>query len=153
LVFDSIAEPEGSTNSGIIYWKDHGTLYKRRFSDIDMDDMIELARIIDPEMRSGLYKRIADIALFLSGIFPEHTALFAAPQRTMYSARRTLKDFEHTGRRFYRVAALETDQAKWKPVLGTLAEKFTLARLALTSLSERYVKTRRVRFFRFPPES
>jgi hypothetical protein len=153
LVFDSIAEPEGSTNSGIIYWKDHGTLYKRRFSDIDMDDMIELARIIDPEMRSGLYKRIADIALFLSGIFPEHAALFAAPQRTMYSARRTLKDFEHTGRRFYRVAALETDQAKWKPVLGTLAEKFTLARLALTSLSERYVKTRRVRFFRFPPES
>jgi hypothetical protein len=55
-----------------------------------MDDMIELARIIDPEMRPAFYKRIADIALFLSGIFPEHAALFAAPRRTMYSARRTL---------------------------------------------------------------
>jgi hypothetical protein len=141
------------TNSGIIYWKERGTWHKRRFSDIDMDDMIELARIIDPEMRPGLYKRIADIALFLSGIFPEHAALFAAPRKTMSSAKRTLKDYEQTGKRFYSVAALETDQPQWKPVLGTLAEKFTLARLALNSLSERYVKTHRARYFRFPTES
>src|SRR6516165_8079341 len=65
------------TNDGIIYWKELGTWHKRRFSDIDIDDMIELARI-DPEMRPRLYKRIADIALFLSGIFPEHAVLFAA---------------------------------------------------------------------------
>jgi hypothetical protein len=55
-----------------------------------MDDMIELARIIDPEMRPALYKRIADIALFLSGIFPEHATLFATPRITMFSAKRTL---------------------------------------------------------------
>jgi hypothetical protein len=141
------------TNSGIIYWKERGTWHKRRFSDIDMDDMIELARIIDPEMRSGLYKRIADIALFLSGIFPDQAALFPAPRKAMSSAKRTLKDYEQTGKRFYSVAALETDQVQWKPVLGTLAEKFTLARLALNSLSERYVKTHRARYFRFPTES
>jgi len=141
------------TNSGDIYWKERGAWHKRRFSDIDMDDMIELARIMEPELRSGLYKRIADISLFLSGIFPEYTAHFAAPRRTMYSAKRTLKDYEQTGRRFYRVAALATDQAQWQPVLATLAEKFTLARLALTSLSERYLKTRRRRFFQFSPES
>jgi len=57
------------TNSGIIYWKERGTWHKRRFSDMDLDDMVVLARIIDPEMRPALYKRIADIALFLSGIF------------------------------------------------------------------------------------
>jgi hypothetical protein len=62
------------TNSGIIYWQERGTWHQRRFSDIDLDDMVELARIIDPEMRPALYKRIADIALFLSGIFPEHAA-------------------------------------------------------------------------------
>ena len=39
------------TNSGVIYWKERGRWHKRRFSDIDMDDMIELARITDPEMR------------------------------------------------------------------------------------------------------
>jgi len=43
-------------------------------------------------------------------------------------------------KRFNSVAAPETDQAHSKPVLGTLAEKFTL-RLALNSLSDRYVKT------------
>jgi hypothetical protein len=138
------------TNSGIVHWKERGTWHKRRFSDVDLDDMIELARIIDPEMRPALYQRIADIALFLSGIFPDHAAFFAARRKTMFSAKRTLKDYEQTGKRFYRVAALETDQVQWKPVLGTLAEKFTLARLALNSLSERYVKVHRVRYFRFP---
>jgi hypothetical protein len=141
------------TNNGIIYWKERGAWHKRRFSDIDMDDMIELARIIEPEMRPGLYKRIADIALFLSGIFPEHAAFFAAHRKTMFSAKRTLKDYEQTGKRFYGVAALETDRADWKPVFGMLAEKFTLARLALNSLSERYVKAHRARYFRFPTEN
>lgn len=155
-VRDYLAEMLSSftrTNNGIIYWKERGTWHKRRFSDIDIDDMIELARIIDPEMRPGLYKRIADIALFLSGIFPERATLFAVRRKTMYSAERTLEDYEQMGRRFYSVAALETDQAQWKPVLETLAEKFTLARLALNSLSERYVKTHRARYFRFPAES
>ena len=135
------------TNSGVIYRKERGTWHKRQFSDIDMDDMIELARIIDPEMRPALYKRIADVALFLSGIFPEHATRFATPPQAIYSARRTLEDYEQTGSRFYSVAAKETDQTQWKPVLGTLAEKFTLARLALNSFSERYVKTNRTRFF------
>jgi hypothetical protein len=141
------------TNSGVIYRKERGTWHKRQFSDNDMDDMIELARIIDPEMRPGLYKRIADIALFLSGIFPEHATRFAAPPQAIYSARRTLEDYEHTGSRFYSVAAKEMDQTQWKPVLGTLAEKFTLARLALNSFSERYVKTHRTRYFRSPTET
>jgi len=154
-VRDYLAEMLSSftrTNNGIIYWKERGR-HKRRFSDIDMDDMIELARIIDPEMRPALYKRIADIALFISGIFPERATLFAARRKTMYSAERTLEDYEQTGRRFYSVAALETDQAQWKPVLETLAEKFTLARLALNSLSERYIKTHLARYFRFPAAS
>jgi hypothetical protein len=141
------------TNSGIIYWKERGTWHKRRFSDIDMDDMIELAGIVDPEMRPALYQRIADLALFLSGIFPEHTAFFATPRRTVFSAKRTLKDYELTGKRFYSVAARETDQERSKPVLGLLADKFNLARLALNSLSDRYVKTRRAQYFRFPAES
>jgi hypothetical protein len=141
------------TNSGIIYWQERGTWHKRRFSDIDLDDMVELARIIDPEMRPALYKRIADIALFLSGIFPEHSAYLAGPRKTMFSAKRTLKEYEQAGKRFYHVAAQETDQTQWKPVFGTLAEKFTLARLALNSLSDRYVKTLRAQYFRSPAES
>jgi hypothetical protein len=141
------------TNSGIIYWRERGTWHKRRFSDIDLNDMVELARIIDPEMRPALYKRIADIALFLSGIFPEQAVHSSGSRRAMFSTKHTLEDYEQVGKRFYKVAAREMDQTQWKPVLGTLAEKFTLARLALNSLSDRYVKTLRARYFRSPAES
>ncbi len=140
------------TNSGIIYWKESGTWHKRRFSDIALDDMVELARIIDPEMRPALYKRIADIALFLSGIFPEHAAHASGSRKAVFSPKHTLKDYEQVGKRFYDVAARATNQTQWKPVLGTLAEKFTLARLALNSLSDRYVKPLRARYFRSPAE-
>src|SRR3984957_540553 len=139
-------------NSGIIYWKERGSWHKRRFSDIDLDDMVELARIIDPEMRPALYKRTADIALFLSGIFPEYAARSLDSRRNMFSTKHTLKDYEQAGKRFYHVAAQEMDITQWKPVLGTLAEKFTLARLALNSLSDRYVKTLRSRYFQSPAE-
>jgi hypothetical protein len=140
------------TNSGIIYWKERGTWHKRKFSDIDIDDMVELARIIDPEMRPALYQRIADIALFLSGIFPDHAALFAAHPNSMFSAKRTLKDYELQGKRFYRVAERHTDQAHLRPVLAMLAEQFTLARRALNTLSDRYLRTYRARYFDLPAE-
>ncbi len=140
------------TNNGVIYWKERDTWHQKRFSDIDLDDMIELANIINPEMRPALYKRIADIALFLSGIFPEHASSFVTSRKPFFSTRHTLQDYEQTGKRFYGVAARQTDQAHWKSALGTLAENFALARLALNSLSERYVKTQHVRFFRSPME-
>ena len=141
------------TNSGVIYWKEHGAWHKRRFSDIDMDDMIELARLADPEMRPRLHKRVADIALFLSGIFADHAAFFVSRSKATLTDRRTLKEYEQQGKRFYSLAAQETDQAQWRPALEALAEKFTFARRALNTLSDRYLKTQRTRYFRVPTES
>jgi hypothetical protein len=138
------------TNSGVIYWRERGSWHKRRFSDLDIDDMVDLARIIDPELRPALYKRIADIALFLSGIFPDHLTVFAARHQSRFSAKRTLKDYERQGRRFFRVAAQETDQPQWRPAMAILAEKFTLARWALNTLSDRYLKTQREQYFQLP---
>ena len=138
------------TNSGVIYWRERGAWHKRRFSDLDIDDMVDLARIIDPEMRPALYKRIADIALFLSGIFPDHLAVFAARHQSRFSAKRSLKDYEQQGSRFFRVAAQETDQIRWRPAMGTLAERFTLARWALNTLSDRYLKAQREQYFQSP---
>jgi hypothetical protein len=137
------------TNSGVIYWKERGTWHKRRFSDVDMDDMIALACLADSEMRPALYKRVADIALFLSGIFPDHAAVFLSRPKTMLAAKRTVKDYEEQGKRFYTLAARETDQVHWRPALQALAEKFTFARRALNTLSDRYLKTLRTQYFRF----
>jgi hypothetical protein len=138
------------TNSEVVYWRERGAWHKRRFSDLDIDDMVDLARVIDPEMRPALYKRIADIALFLSGIFPDHLTLFAGWYQSRFTAKRTLKDYEQQGSRFFRVAAQETDQSQWRPAMGMLAEKFTLARWALNTLSDRYLKTQRGHYFRSP---
>jgi hypothetical protein len=155
LTRDYLAEMLSSfarTNSGTIYWRERGTWHKRRFSDIDLDDMIELSRIIDPELRPALYKRVADIALFLGGIFPGHLTLFAARHKTLFAAKRTMKDYELQGKRFYNLAARATDQKQWQPAMEMLAERFTLARWALNSLSDRYIKTLRDHYFRLPAE-
>jgi hypothetical protein len=138
------------TNSGVIYWRERGAWHKKQFSDIDIDNMMELARIIDPEMRPALYRRIADLALFLSGIFPDHAARLPAHPTTVFSSRHTLKDYEHQGKRFYRVAERETEEDQARPILATLAEQFTLARRALNSLSDRYLKTFRGQYFGTP---
>jgi hypothetical protein len=135
------------TNSGIVYWKERGSWHKKKFCDTDLDDMIELTRITDPDMRPGLYQRIADLALFLSGIFPEQVAIFATRRKCVASTNRTLKDYEQTGKSFYRLAALKITE-QMQAVLGTLSEKFPLARLALNSLSDRYLKTHRSWYFR-----
>jgi hypothetical protein len=66
------------TNSGVIYWKERGSWHKRRFSDIDMDDMIEPARITDPEMRPAFHKRIADIAAVSERYFPRLCSAFCS---------------------------------------------------------------------------
>src|SRR6516164_5387581 len=136
-------------NSGILYWKEGGAWHMRRFSDVDMEDMIELTRLADPEMRPRLHKRIADIALFLSGIFPDQAALFKSRSRSTFSDKPTLKDYEKQGRRFYSLAARETVHAPWGTTLEALAENFTFARRALNALSDRYLKKQRIRYFRF----
>jgi hypothetical protein len=138
------------TNSGALYWKERGAWHKRRFSDIDLDDMIDLVQVIDPEMRPALYKRIADIALFLSGIFPDHLTVYAARHQATFSAKRTLKDYEQQGKRFYGIAARETDRSEWRLSLEILAEKFTLARWALNTLSDRYLRAQRQSYFGSP---
>jgi hypothetical protein len=140
------------TNSGVIYWRERGAWRKRQFSDIDIDDMVELVRIIDPEMRPSLYRRIADLTLFLSGVFPDHATQFAARPTGMLSSRRTLKDYEQLGRRFYRVAERQTDQDQLRPIFALLAEQFILARWALNTLSDRYLRTYRAHYFDFPSQ-
>ncbi|MBV9488644.1 MAG: hypothetical protein JO069_02820 [Verrucomicrobia bacterium] len=136
------------TDSRVIHWEECGAWRTRRFSDIDLDDMIELARIVAPEARPALYRRIAELALFLSGIFPDHAERFAGRRRFACSTGRTRKDYEEQGKRFYGLAIREADHRAWQPVLETLAAKFGVAQLTLNALSERYLKAHRTWYFR-----
>lgn len=137
-------------NKAVVFWEENGVWRQRQFNDIDMDDMIALVRVIQRDLRPAIYKRIADIALFLSGIYPDHTPLFIACPQTFYRARRTLQDYETEGRRFYELAARETDPLPVRAACWTLSGNFTLARHALNTLSDRYLKCLTARQRSFP---
>lgn len=127
------------TQSAVIYWQEHGQWYRKRFSDIEMDDMIFLARLVEPALRPLLFKRIADIALFLSGIYPQYATLFISKPKTFYSGRRTIRDYEQEGPTFYKMAAEHIEEPTIRYACKRLSQNFTLARRALNTLSESYL--------------
>ena len=138
------------TNTGLFYWKQRGAWRKRKFSDVDMDDMIALCHIVEPAYKPRLYKRIADIALFLTGIYPDHASALVRRPRRQAARQRMVPDYEREGRRFYKLAAREPEPPWPASVFEELVEKFTLAREALNTLSDRYLKPLRARYFDQP---
>jgi hypothetical protein len=137
-------------NSGLLCWKERGAWHKRKFSDVDMDDMIALCHLVEPALKPRLYKRIADIALFLTGIYADHTLLFVRRPRSQAARARTVPDYEREGRRFYTLAAREAGPPWPASVFKYLAEKFTLAREALNTLNDYYLRPLRARYFDQP---
>ncbi len=133
------------TYSTVMYSLERGRLRKRRFSSMDMDDMIYAARHADPEERPNYYRRVADIALFMTGVFPYQA--IRSPRRRRFAHRRTMADYEREGSAFYGMAARELDVPELGDVMTTLSENFTLARRALNHLSERYIRARSSRLF------
>lgn len=119
-----------------------------RHNDMDVDSLVRLCADADEPRRYRLYKRIADVCLFVSGVFPEHTSMdyrYAStgdPRLTStLGARRSLEDYERDGRRFYGLAqehpaarALELTD-----VFGLLKEHFNSARKPLTFIATQYL--------------
>ena len=138
------------TKSTVVYRMEGGRLRRRRFSDMDMDDMIRLCRQADQDSRPKYYKRIADIALFLTGIFPDQASYMGARPRSVLSRKRTIHDYELEGQTFYSLAAKESTEPTLGSVFNILAEKFTLARRALNTLGERYMRSHKARYFGLP---
>jgi len=140
------------TNADVVYWRERGTWHRRKFSDLDSDDMIELARVVDSKLKPVYLKRVADLALFWSGIYPDHAAASSSRPLPAWRQRRTLADYENEGRRFYGLAAKAEALAPFRPAFGTLEDQFAIARRALNTLSDRYLKAWRGHFFDVPSE-
>lgn len=118
----------------------------RRLNTLNLDDMVELAGLVDAPLRPMVFRRVGDIALFVTGIFHDAMHRGARPSpspfaRTLVGRWRQLEDFEAEGRRFYRLAAdqLRDVQPGLARVLDRLAGEFTIARKPLAVLAERYV--------------
>jgi len=133
-----------------------GVWRKVRFSDMDVDSLVRLCDAVDEEYRFGIYKRIADLCLFILGMFPEYViSEFRYPLGGQAHPKvfgkwvRSAEDYETEGRRFYHLAgehrnAVMLDLAE---VLGQLHDNFNLARKPLNYISENLVLFKRQRLF------
>jgi hypothetical protein len=133
-----------------------GIWRKVRFNDMDIDSLTRFCQSVDEERRFGFYKRIADLCLFILGMFPEYVTVdFRYPYdgetrpRPFGRMIRSAEDYEEEGRRFYRLASEHRDATvlALDGVLYQFHEKFYLAKKPLNFISERFLQFRKGKWF------
>jgi hypothetical protein len=135
---------------------------RRRFSELDPLRLIELAELVPEPERPSVYRRLGDLTLFWSGIFPDYAAERLVADRDRGSLERALgaadreqaegRDgiwlLEQLGRRAYRIAQQGADpRAAMAGVLADVTENFATARRVLNFLTDRYLYPMRRQWF------
>lgn len=127
-----------------------------RFNDLDMFSLKALCDEVEEEYRLGFYKRIADICLFILGIFPDYAEYdyrypFSGQLRPQVwgKVRMGAQDYEKEGRKFYRLAAEHPSarELDLSDIFWTLHEDFPKAKKPLNFIAEHYLRYKRYRFF------
>ncbi len=122
---------------------------------MDVDSLVRLCAAADESQRFRYYKRIADVCLFISGLFPSYGSSSAGrlpgnrgPTMTR-RARRTSEDYEAEGRRFYRLAERHhaAQLLELSSVLGLLAQHFASARKPLNFIAAHYLHSSKDELF------
>ena len=128
-----------------------GVWRKVRYNDMDVDSLLRFCAEADEQQRLRFYKRIADVCLFVTGVFRDYAASGGAGV-VGGRARRTLEDYEVEGRRFYGLAAEHpgAHALGLSEVFDLLREHFTSARKPLTFIASQYLHSRRHRLFASP---
>jgi hypothetical protein len=118
---------------------------RRRFSELDPVRLASLLEVVGEAERPGVYRRLGDLALFLTGVFPDHTA-----ERGLggVDAARLLRavagdapaDAEHLGA----VGLLEHLGARWYRRAAATAPSATATARVLPQGGDRFRQARRV---------
>ncbi len=124
-----------------------GVRRRVRYSDMDIDGLLRLCSNTDEPHRFNYYKRIADVCLFMSGVFPGHASRPAS--RRSARPRRTMDDYEGVGRRFYGLAAAHPTARTLSlaDVFDLLRQHFASARKPLTFIVSQYLHSRKHHLF------
>lgn len=129
-----------------------GVWHRQRYNDLDVDSLRAYCSGLEEEDRFQAYRRIADVCLFLAGVFPEYvesqgrSPYGPAPR---WATRRTIEDYEREGCTYYSLAANHR-QARADSLDGpltALAKGFTLAEKPLWMVADRYLKRRKHSIF------
>ena len=154
-------------SSGVTWEQTRRGWRRRRFSELDPVGLAGLLDVVDPAERAGVYRRLGDLALFLTGVFPDHAISLelggAAVGRLLrLSGARCPADLEppragrelleFLGPRFYRQAAASV-RAYGAPstaglaVVDEISERFDDARRILNAVTDQYLFPIRERWF------
>lgn len=132
-----------------------GVWRKIRFSDMDIDSLSRLCEAVGEEYRFSLYKRIADVCLFILGIFPEyaqfdyHYPLTGQVKPKIRVGQKGMQEYEEEGRKFYKLAS-EHESAKILELSGVfqlLQENFNAAKKPLNFISQHYFAHKKQQLF------
>jgi hypothetical protein len=125
---------------------------KIRFNDMDLISLIRFSEAIEDEYRLGLYKRIADLCLFIMGIFPDYAeSSYRYPvsgeirPQTAAGTGISPEEYEEKGQQFYKMAAEHQGAVDMNlaDVFWSLHENFKKAKKPLNFIADYYLTTKR----------
>ena len=126
----------------------------RRFSELDLARLAATLDTVPEADRPGVYRRLGDVALFLTGVFPDYAVAHAlgpvsaarllraaqvSPrQHEQLTAAPAIDLFEYLGARWYRVAwSLAPARTARLAVVAEVADRFRQARRVLNHITDR----------------
>ncbi len=141
--------------SGSFVVKTRDGYRRRRFNELDPLRLAEMVELLPPAERAGGYRRLGDVALFLSGVLPDHTARHPFPVADREQLARSaaigptealvedegMRFLETAGAGWYRRAVDEAEAmvGNGPSFLRVVADKFSDARRILNYLADRYL--------------
>src|SRR5215813_765947 len=133
-----------------------GRMRTRRFSELDPVRLAGLLEAVPPAERPGVYRRLGDVTLFLTGVFPDYATAHAlgpvnaarllraarlpASQQDRLADSPAIEFWEHLGARWYRAARDQAPVATARlTVVGEVADRFRQARRVLNHVADQYL--------------
>ena len=160
--------------SGAVWVQGRKGLRRQRFSELDPVRLASLLDVVPENERPGIYRRLGDLTLFLTGVFPDRSATWslspidaARLKRAGEGERRarnadasrsigiedegSLSLLEQLGERWYRLACstAASPNTSAMQVVASVAERFGQARRILNFMADRHLFPLRSRWF--PP--
>jgi hypothetical protein len=135
--------------------KGRGLPCQRNYNDLNFDEVLEIASRVEAPNRFSFYKRLGDIALFITGIYPDYLSgkhdevKGRLPFQMIGGQERALLEYEHEGRRYYNLAAScpEALDQGLTGVFVLLADNLAMVRRQLYYLVEKYLSRYRSKWF------
>jgi hypothetical protein len=133
-----------------------GRMRTRRFSELDPVRLAGLLDAVPQAERPGIYRRLGDATLFLTGVFPDYAttralgpldagrllraARLPSSQQERLAGSPAMEIWEYLGARWYQAARdlAPVDTAR-VVVVGDVASRFRQARRVLNHLADRYL--------------